>query len=159
MSEYKRDYSDNPSTQGHGLPANKYNNHAWIIGDPKIGENVWVGAFCVIDGSGGLEIGEGCDISCGVHIYTHSSVMRCVSNRKHPDVDRAPVKIGKHTFIGANAVINKGVNIGDHCVVGAGAVVTKDVPDHTVVGGVPAKPIARVEIDDAGNVRIAKLEK
>ena len=32
----------------HGLPENKYNKHAWIIGDPDIGENVWIGAFCVI---------------------------------------------------------------------------------------------------------------
>lgn len=158
MTDYKRDYSENPSTTGHGFPENKFNNHAWIIGDPKIAENVWIGAFCVIDGSGGLEIGEGCDISCGVHIYTHSSVLRCVSDRRYSEVDRAPVKIGNHTFVGANAVINKGVIIGNHCIVGAGAVVTKDVPDFMVVGGVPAKPIARVKIDDDGNVSITKLE-
>jgi acetyltransferase-like isoleucine patch superfamily enzyme len=50
-----------------------------------------------------------------------------------------PVVIGDDVWIGANAVILPGVTIGRHCVVAAGAVVTKDVPDNTVVGGVPAK--------------------
>ena len=59
--------------------ANPYNPHAWIIGQPEIGEGTWIGAFTVIDGSGGLRIGRGCDVSCGVHIYTHSTVRRCVS--------------------------------------------------------------------------------
>ena len=50
-----------------------------------------------------------------------------------------PIVIGDDVWIGANAVILSGVTIGSHCVVAAGAVVTKDVPDNTVVGGVPAK--------------------
>jgi acetyltransferase-like isoleucine patch superfamily enzyme len=49
------------------------------------------------------------------------------------------VVIGDDVWIGANAVILPGVTIGRHCVVAAGAVVTKDVPDNTVVGGIPAK--------------------
>ncbi|MHA4875698.1 hypothetical protein, partial [Enterococcus faecium] len=61
------------------LPDNRFNPHAWIIGDPEIGEGTWIGAFTVIDGSGGLHIGAGCDISSGVQIYTHSSMRRCVS--------------------------------------------------------------------------------
>ena len=93
-----------------------------------IGEGTWIGAFTVIDGSGGLAIGRGCDISSGVHIYTHSSAKRCVSGRALPDVERQPVRIGDRVFIGANAVINMGVTIGDEAVIGAGAVVTRDVP-------------------------------
>jgi len=131
----------------HGLPPNPYNPHAWVIGDPVIGEGTWIGAFTLIDGSGGLRVGTGCDISSGVHIYTHSSVKRCVSARAYPTVDRAPVSIGDHAFIGANATVNMGVTIGDHAVVAAGAVVTKDVPAYTVVSGVPARPTARVVID------------
>jgi acetyltransferase-like isoleucine patch superfamily enzyme len=49
--------------------------------------------------------------------------------------------IGDDVWIGANAVILPGVTIGNHCVIAAGAVVTKDVPDNTLVGGVPAKVI------------------
>lgn len=135
---------------GHGpaeLPENPYNRHAWVIGDPQIGDGTWIGAFTVLDGSGGLRIGRGCDISSGVQIYTHSSARRCVSGRQHPAVERAPVTIGDHVFLGAGAVINMGVTIGDSAVVGAGAVVTKDVPARTVVTGVPARPVAQVVLD------------
>lgn len=121
------------------LPANPYNEHAWIVGEPEIGEGTWIGAFTVIDGSGGLRIGAGCDVSCGAQIYTHSTVRRCVTGRGHPDVDRAPVTIGERVFIGANAVVQMGVTIGDGAVVGAGAVVTRDVPARAIVTGVPAR--------------------
>jgi acetyltransferase-like isoleucine patch superfamily enzyme len=131
----------------HGLPANPYNPHAWIVGEPKIGTGTWIGAFTVIDGSGGLTIGTGCDISCGAQIYTHSSVRRCVSGRRYPSVDRRATSIGDRVFIGANAVVNMGVSIGDEAVVAAGAVVTADVPARTVVAGIPARIVAKVEID------------
>jgi acetyltransferase-like isoleucine patch superfamily enzyme len=132
-----------------GLPPNPYNPHAWIIGEPTIGKGTWIGAFTVVDGSGGLTIGDGCDISCGAQIYTHSSMKRCVSGRRFAEVERRPTTIGHHVFVGANAVINMGVTIGDEAVVAAGAVVTKDVPARTVVAGVPARPVARVELDGA----------
>ncbi|THG36060.1 acyltransferase [Glaciibacter flavus] len=140
-----------------GLPKNPYNEHSWIIGEPTIGEGTWIGAFTVIDGSGGLEIGPGCDISSGVHIYTHSSALRCVSGRLYPNVDRASVRIGSRVFIGANAVINKGVYIGDEAIIAAGAVVTADVPPRTVVGGVPARAIGRVDLSDPSNPRTTAL--
>lgn len=138
-----------PFAKQHGLPANPYNPHAWIIGEPEIGPGTWVGAFTVLDGSGGLRIGAGCDVSCGVQVYTHNTTRRCVSGRAHPDVDRAPVTIGDRVFLGANAVVLMGVTIGDEAVIGAGAVVTKDVPARTMVTGVPARPVADVRIDGA----------
>jgi acetyltransferase-like isoleucine patch superfamily enzyme len=132
------------------LPENPYHEQAWIVGEPSIGEGTWIGAFTVIDGSGGLKIGAGCDISAGAQIYTHSSARRCVSGRRYTQVDRAPVEIGDRVFIGANAVVNMGVTIGDEAVVGAGAVVTRDVPARTVVAGVPARVVSRVVLDDEG---------
>jgi acetyltransferase-like isoleucine patch superfamily enzyme len=132
---------------GAAVPANPYNAHAWVTGEPEIGAGTWIGAFTVIDGSGGLTIGEGCDISSGAQIYTHSSVRRCVSGRAFPSVERAPVRIGDHVFVGAGAVVTMGVQIGDHSVVAAGAVVTRDVPPYTVVAGIPARPTARVLVD------------
>lgn len=127
----------------HGLPANPYNPHAWIIGEPDIGEDCWIGAFTVLDGSGGLSIGRGCDISCGVHIYTHSTVRRVISARKHPDPDRQPTTIGNHCHLGANAVVLMGCEIGDHCIVGAGAVVREGTvaPPWSVIVGVPGRVI------------------
>ena len=138
------------------LPENPYNDHAWIIGAPTIGSGTWIGAFTVIDGSGGLEIGDGCDISSGVHIYTHSSARRCVSGRQYPTVERAAVRIGDRVFIGANAVINMGITIGDEAIVGAGAVVTHDVPARTIVAGVPARPIGTVDLADPRDPRFVQ---
>lgn len=57
----------------------------------------------------------------------------------------APVTIGDHVWIGSNATILPGVTIGEWAVVAAGAVVARDVESYTVVGGVPAKFLIRVE--------------
>lgn len=128
------------------LPPNPWNEHAWVIGEPEVGVGTWIGAFTVIDSSGGLTIGAGCDISCGVQIYTHSTAKRCVSARAYDVIDRAPVTIGDHVFVGAGAVINMGVTVGSHAVIGAGAVVTKDIPERAIVAGVPARVVGRVEL-------------
>lgn len=130
---------------GCGKNTNVY-EHALIFGKPKIGENVWIGPFTIIDGSGGLEIGDGCDISAGVHIYTHTTVKRCVSKRIYNKIDKKPVRIGNYVFIGANATVLAGVKIGDYSVIGAGAVVNKDIPPYSIVAGVPAKVIGKVRI-------------
>lgn len=139
-----------PPREPGRLPANQYHELAWVVGDPRVGEGTWIGAFTVIDGSGGLTIGAGCDISSGVQIYTHSSARRCVSGRRYEQVDRAPVTIGDRVFIGAGAVVNMGVTIGDEAVIGAGAVVTRDVPARTVVAGVPARVVADVAFAEDG---------
>lgn len=120
---------------------NKYNQYTWIVGDPVIGEGTWIGAFTVIDGLGGLTIGKGCDIASGAHIMTHSTVKRCVSERKDNQIEYARVEIGDYCFIGENATILRGATIGDHSVVGAGAVVTEfaKFPSYSVIVGVPAK--------------------
>lgn len=140
----------------HHIPPNPYNPHAWVIGEPSIGEGTWIGPFTIVDGSGGLRIGRGCDISSGAQIYTHASTKRCVSGRSYPEVDRAPTTIGDNVFIGANAVVQMGVTIGDAAVVSAGAVVTNDVPSGVVVSGVPARPRARVVITE-GDVQYLPL--
>lgn len=122
------------------LPDNPYNAHCWVVGEPEIGDGCWIGAFTVIDGSGGLRIGRGCDISSGAQIIIHSSARRTVTARAFPDVERAPVTIGDHVFIGSNAVILMGATIGSHSIVAAGAVVTEGsvFPPHSLIAGVPA---------------------
>jgi acetyltransferase-like isoleucine patch superfamily enzyme len=52
-----------------------------------------------------------------------------------------PTRIGKGASIGSNATILSGVTIGTRALVGAGAVVTKNIPDHAIVAGVPARVI------------------
>lgn len=133
--------------QEHGIPTNPYNPHAWIIGKPKIGEGTWIGAFSLIDGQGGLEIGKGCDISCGAHILTHSTVWRCVSERRYRQVDRSPTQIGDYVFIGENATVLRGVKIGHHSVIGAGAVVKENtkIPPFSLVVGVPGRIVRNLK--------------
>ena len=67
---------------------------------------------------------------------------------KRQSMSYAPIHIGKNVWIGANATVLAGVTIGDGAVVAAGAVVTKDVEPNTIVGGVPAKVIKKIEIID-----------
>ena len=54
----------------------------------------------------------------------------------------------KNVWIGSHATILSGVTIGENAIVAAGAVVTKDVPAGTVVGGLPAKVIRRLEAEE-----------
>ena len=65
---------------------------------------------------------------------------------KRAGMTYAPIHIGKNVWIGANATVLAGVTIGDGAIVAAGAVVTKDVAPNTVVGGVPAKVIKKIEV-------------
>lgn len=125
----------------------KYNLHTWIIGKPKIGKGTWIGAFTVIDAQGGLSIGKGCNISSGVHIYTHTTVKRCVSERKYSKIDKKLVKIGSFVHIGANTTILMGTTIGHHSVIGAGCVVKEDtfIPPYSIVVGVPGKIIGNAK--------------
>ncbi len=131
------------SANQHGIPKNKYNPHAWILGKPKIGQGTWIGAFCLIDGQGGLEIGKGCDISSGAHILTHSTVRRCISERKYSCVDRSASKIGDYVFVGENATVLQGVTIGHHSVIGAGVLVKEGsrIPPYSLVVGVPGRRV------------------
>lgn len=56
-----------------------------------------------------------------------------------------PISIGNNVFVGARALIMQGVTIGNNCIIAAGAIVTKDIPEGTIVGGVPAKVIGKYE--------------
>lgn len=132
-----------PVPSWHHLPPNPYNPHAWIVGEPDIGPGCWIGAFTVIDGSGGLVIGERCDVSAGAQIYTHSTVRRVLTDGG-ADIDRAPTRIGAHVHVGAGAIVLMGATIGDHCVIGAGAVVPQfaEVPPWSLVVGVPGRVVS-----------------
>lgn len=58
------------------------------------------------------------------------------------------VHIKTGAWIGYGAIILRGVTIGRNSVVAAGAVITKDVPNYTVVGGIPAKVIKRIKDEE-----------
>lgn len=108
--------------------------HAYVPSSARIGTGTllgYKGMGVVIHAN--AEIGEGCLIGQSVTI---GSAAAYVSSQSQP----CP-RIGNHCYIAAGAKILGAIRIGDRCVVGANAVVLNDVPDGTIVAGVPAKPI------------------
>ncbi|MBK6792138.1 MAG: acyltransferase [Anaerolineales bacterium] len=113
---------------------------AVVLGDVKVGMHTWIGPFTVLDGSGGLEIGNYCSISAGVQIYTHDTVKWAISGGGEQP-DRAPVRIGSNCYIGPNTIISKGISIGDGCIIGANSFVNRDIPSGRKAWGTPARMI------------------
>jgi acetyltransferase-like isoleucine patch superfamily enzyme len=109
-----------------------------ILGDVKVGKHCWIGPNVILDGQGGLTIGDHCDISAGVQIYTHHTVARCLSGGRAP-IETASVTIGSCVYIGPQSVIEKGVAIGDRVVIGTMSLVNRDIPSGARVWGVPAR--------------------
>ena len=103
-----------------------------------IGKNCYIGKNVFLDLANKIIIEDDVVISAGVSIITHGDV----GDRKMKKYVRRiskPVKIGMASWIGANSTILPGVTIGKFCIVAAGSVVIDDVPDYTLVAGIPAK--------------------
>lgn len=115
------------SFYGFGEGTSCYNN-VLILGDVKVGKNTWIGPNVILDGSGGLEIGDYVSISAGVQIYSHNTVDWSTSLGSET-VNRQPTKIGNGVYLGPNSVIQLGTSIGDKAVIGAMSFVNKDIPD------------------------------
>lgn len=128
---------------------------AYIIANVKIGKNTFIGPFTLLDGGGGLEIGDNTSIAAGVQIYSHDNISRALSGHKSNTVF-SKTKIGNNCFIGPNSVITRGVTIGDHCFIGANTTVTFDVEPYTAVSGNPAERIGKVKIEKDGSVKISR---
>lgn len=131
---------------GFGKGSSVYDS-ACVFGEVKVGENTWVGPYTILDGSGGLKIGNNCSISAGVHIYSHSTVLWAVSGGDE-GYEYGEVKIGDNCFVGPQSIIQKGVTIGNQCIIAANSFVNKDVPNGSVVGGNPAKVLGRVTFNN-----------
>ena len=109
----------------------------------KVGENVFINACCKFQDQGGIVIGNGVLIG-------HNVTLATLNHDERPEYRQniypKPIKIGNNVWIGSNATILQGVTIGNGAIIGANAVVTKDVPENTIVAGVPAKIIRKVEV-------------
>ncbi|HEX8723386.1 MAG TPA: acyltransferase [Pyrinomonadaceae bacterium] len=122
-----------------------------VVGDVTIGDNTWVGPFCSLDGTGGLEIGSFCALSLGTQLITHDTVRWALSGGRAA-YEYAPVRVGDCCFLGVHSVVTRGVSVGDHSLVAAGAVVTKDVEPYSIVAGVPARRVGAVRVGEGGDV-------
>lgn len=123
----------------------------------RLGDDVFVWHYSILDGTAGLEIGEGSQIGMGVGIFTHGShVAIRVYGRHYGEVpeaektvfQRAPVRIGRFVFVGAGAKVLPGVTVGDGALIAAGSIVSRDVPPFSLVAGNPARVIGDVREQD-----------
>ena len=117
------------------------------FGQLTIGDRIFVNHYALIDCHEELVIGAGVLIGPHAYLcdYDHNIGLAQGSPIGGQSISR-PVHIGDHVWIGAHAVILKGVTIGDGAVVGAGSVVTRDVPALAVVAGNPVR-VLRMRID------------
>lgn len=110
-----------------------------------IGRNVFINAGCQFQDHGGVTLGDGTLVGHNVVFATLNHVL---DPARRAEMIPAPIVVGRNVWIGSNATILQGVTIGDGAVVAAGAVVTRDVEPRTIVGGVPARMIRRIELPE-----------
>ena len=118
----------------------------------SIGDGTHVGRLAMISALGGVSIGRRCAIASGFTVYSNTNSVREMPEADVLDnpVEMAAVTIGDDVWAGANVTILPGVTVGDHAVLGAGSVVTKDVPEWSVVAGVPARRVKDRRADAFG---------
>jgi acetyltransferase-like isoleucine patch superfamily enzyme len=130
----------------HHAELHAYNFRGMPHSGIRIGRDSLIGEFNVVRGQGGVTIGN--------RVYTSPLVQIVAVNHVFDDPTRPFVEQGitakgivieDDVWIGSGAVICDGVHIGKGAVVAAGAVVTEDVLPHTVVVGVPARMVKRIE--------------
>lgn len=127
----------------------------------RIGNNVFVGGGVIIDCVVSITIEDDVLIAHGCLLAdSDNHSIRCSVRKKDLQDWKAggrhdwsttrskPVTIGRGAWLGANAIVLKGVAIGEGAVIGAGSVVTKDVPPYTIVAGNPARIIREIPLEE-----------
>lgn len=137
--------SDDAIVHTNGLSIGRYTTiaaGAILRGWVTIGDDCTVNTGAHLAGK--VTLGNGVRVAGGAAIYgfNHGHARTDTPIWRQPHTSQGVV-VGEGSWIGANSVIVDGVTIGAHCIVAAGATVTRDVPDYCIVGGVPAKIIAR----------------
>lgn len=132
----------------HGSVLHVYNFRDLPRAGITIGRDSLIGEYNVIRGQGGVTIGD--------RVYTSPFTQIVAVDHVVADPDRPFVAQGitaqgivveDDVWIGSGAILTDGVRVGRGSVVAAGAVVTHDVPPHTLVGGVPARPLRDLRAD------------
>lgn len=108
----------------------------------RVGKGVFINFGCTFLDQGGITLEDGVFIGPGAQILTEAHPEQ--PEFRHTLLIR-PVVVRRKAWIGAGAIILPGVTVGENAIVAAGAVVTKDVPDNTLVAGVPAGIIRHIK--------------
>jgi len=106
-----------------------------------LGKNIFINQNCQMLDLGGITIDDNVMIGPRVNLLSETHPLEA---SKRNALTGSSVHIKQNAWIGAGATILPGVTIGENAIVAAGAVVSKDVPDNTVVGGIPAKIIKSI---------------
>ncbi|GAB2975279.1 hypothetical protein GCM10027049_07280 [Mucilaginibacter puniceus] len=132
----KEDFKDQLSEAINFKP-NQFHPLVWVLGEPEIGENVYVGGMSEINAKGArVSIGDNCDIASFVTINCADSHKKCIG--LVDDVDRKDIIIENNVFIGSHSVVKGGAQIGHHSVVAAGTIVDGvKIPPFSLIIGNP----------------------
>lgn len=106
----------------YGMRPNMFSTEPWLI---TIGNNVY--------------------ITNGCQFVTHDGGTLILRGEEPTLEITAPITIGDDVYIGINTTIMPGVKIGSRVIIGAGSIVTKDIPNNSVVAGIPAKKLKSVD--------------
>lgn len=137
------------SADGTWRPRTRYSSSTYFAHKKKImmGDYVFIGPFSFLDGSNGLEIGEGCQIGFWTTLVTHSSHYsirlygREYSGGEMIGYVKGPLKIGAYTFVGPHSVLMPNTTIGKGSIVSAFSMVQGNFPDFSIIAGNPAKVV------------------
>jgi maltose O-acetyltransferase len=108
------------------------------------GDNVYFNVNCVVLDCATVTIGSNVFIAPNVQLYTATHPLDAELRKTLENA--LPITIGDDCWIGGNSVICPGVTIGVGCVIGAGSVVTRDIPDHSLAVGNPARVIRELNV-------------
>jgi acetyltransferase-like isoleucine patch superfamily enzyme len=120
-----------------------YLPHIIFKGNIEIGANSYFNSGKISTGKNSkVTIGEWCAIghNVNIHAITHNPDRATGPVNNRPAVEESVI-IQDHVWIGSNVIVLPGITVGSNSVIGANAVVTKNVPENTIVGGIPAKII------------------
>lgn len=117
----------------------------------KIGKHTYIGIYAVLEGFGGLEIGDYVHVAGpSVGVWTHTSIDQCLLGDELNDhVHRkvAPIKIENNVWIGGKVTIYPNVTIGHHSVILPNSVINKNILPYSMVGGIPAELKKKIVVE------------
>jgi len=141
-------------------------NNTFLTGykNCKFGHNCWIGQNSIINATDNLTVGNNCGIGAYSKIWTHAAwgelLLGCRVAVGIPDFESksGAVTIGDDFWGIGQITISPGVKIGNKVIALTNSLITKDIPDNTIVGGIPAKPIP-IDGDFQAYKDLSELEK